>query len=815
MSALRRDNLSAGSPKDSDGELVDALSEAIKQRRGHKALGLVKLLRKHPAYGPAHFQLVARAYEIRLSEMHAAGQHKDAAGLLQMLSEQQPEVAALLSRRPALLLELEGGAGSLLARYGQDAALTDEIDAWIRTECRDPRPLARHPGLGETHPLKASALAVLKAWEEVDCGRVAEAYARLPDAIGRRSPFIAWRLFVQALKAAAAGSDKEACACLARIAEDSAVHPLAEMLGRILADEPPQTVRESALRARIVTPSLRGALQEIDRLLAADRLAEAQQSFEELLTQPIWSGRPQLLGELSARFMTAGNRLLDARAASFDLLLQSQDLLSRFRRMPQFTQSFVKCMYWNNTDTVEDWEKLMAASQPTPLLKALIYDRLAAIELLTDEPYEDGDDDSDAVCEDEDDQNYRRAVTHWRQSARCFPLRETYVHWHDEARCRKADAEEALEAWSRAFPEDEVPLLELTALYRAKRTPQKALAQFKRLESVASGRPEVEALRPLLRFDSAAGRLARGMVEAAEKDLAGVGPDIPEFARVVRATLRWVCALRSGGPTAERLEEWAGHPLWAFQTVTLLNRQWRMDVASETAEILKSMESQSRDEPARLVADYARLARLSDAVWSINRWFPCGPPIEAAFRSRAADAADLWTVTERLCTAEMLTVPSARDLCWRLTGNGLARRDMRTPEYLACRAMLYDPYLTPPEMRLHEDKAVKHMDECMSIALRLARSSGRLEAVQMVEAFSEAGRCCIDANQEARLTDAVCARVLEREAAICSCYDVPAALKRVVSQYDNISELIKRLNRKIGKSRRSRSTKNPSGPDAQ
>lgn len=808
MSALHHDNVSSRTPKDSDSELSDALSEAIKQRRGHKALGLVKLLRKHPAYGPAHFQLVARAYESRLSEMHAAGQHKDAAGLLQMLSEQQPEVAALLSRRPALLLELEGGAGSLLARYGQDAALTDEIDAWIRTECRDPRPLARHPGLGETHPLKASALAVLKAWEEVDCGRVAEAYARLPDAIGRRSPFIAWRLFVQALKAAAAGSDNEACACLARIAEDSAVRPLAEMLGRILADEPPQTVRESALRERIVAPSLRGVLQEIDRLLAAGRPTEAQQSFEALLSRPIWSGRPQLLGELSARFMAVCNRLFEVRVASSNSLLQAEEILGRLRRMPQFTQSFVKCMYWNNSDTGADWEKLMAASQPAPLLKALIFNRLAAIELLTDEEYEDEDDDTDEARA-----YYRRAEACWRQSARCFPLRETFVHWHDEARYRREDVEEVLEAWARAFPEDEVPLLELTAFYRAKRTPQKALAQFKRLESVASGRPEVEALRPLLRFDSAAGRLARGMYKAAEKDLDGVGPDVPEFARIVRATLRWICALRRGEPAAERRKEWADHPLWAFQTVTLLERHWRMDVAAETGEIWKPMDAQSRDDPARLVADYARLVRFSDAVWSASHWFPCGLAIETAFRSSAAEAADLWTITECLCEARTLTLLSVRAMCWCLTGNGLARHDMRTPEYLACRALLYDPYLAPPEEGLHVDKALKHMDECMAVAHRLAQASGRLEAVQAIEALAEDRRCVRDAKREARLTDAVCARVLEREAAICAWADVPAALKRVDSQREDFFTRVKQLSRKLHPPRKPRSSKASSGPD--
>jgi hypothetical protein len=782
MSAFPHTDLSAGAPKGPESELLAGLAEAIKQRRGHKALGLVKLLRKHPAYGPACFPLVARAYELRLSEMHAAAQHKDAAGLLQMLSEQQPGVAALLSRRPALLLELEGGAGSLLARYGQDMALTEEVDAWVRAECRDPRPLARHPGLAETHPLKAGALALLKAWEEVDGGRVAEAYARLPDAIGRRSPFIAWRLFVQALKAAAAGSDSEASACLARIAAESAVRPLADILGRVLADEPPQTVRERALRARIVAPSLRGALEETDRLLAAGRLTEAQHRFDDLLSRPLWSGRQQLCAELSARFITAATRLLEKRGPSFDGLQLAQDVFSRFRRLPYFPSSFVRCMYWNNADTAEDWENLMAAGQPTPLLKALIFDRLAAIELLTgadeEDGYADGDEDDDADGDEEAD--YSRAVACWRKSAALYPLRETYVHWHGEARRRGADVEEALEAWSRAFPEDEAPLLELTALYRAKRTPQKALSQFKRLENVARGRPEVEQLRPLLRLDSAAGRLARGMHDAAEKDLDGIGPDAPEFVRVVRATLRWICALRSGcASAAARREEWAGHPLWAFQTVTLLSRQWRMDVAAETAEAQRYMEAQSRAEPARLVADYARLVRHPDAVWSSNRWFPCGAPVEEAFRYRAADAAALWEITERFCCVSELTLLSVRAMAWCLTGNGLARRDLRTPEYLACRALLYDPYLAPPGVGLHIDKAVKHRDECMAVALRLAQASGRLEAVQKVEAFAEARRCARDAKQEAHLTDAACARVLERESVIGDWADVPAALKNV------------------------------------
>lgn len=786
----------AAGASDSLAQLLAELQTSVEQTRGHKALGLAKLLRKHPEYAPNHVPLVARAYEVRLAEMHASAQHKAAQELLQILGVQQPEVAALISDRPALLVELSGGPGRLLARYGQDEGLTEEIDTWIRRDCRDPCLLAHHPHLAETHPLKIAATAILNAWEEVEHGAIAGAYARLPDAVGRRSPFIAWRLFIQALQAAYTGRDTEAHACLDRIEADCAVRPLADILRRILACEPPHTTGERLLHAKIVAPSLHGSLSQIDRHLAAGQLTESRTLFDELVRQPIWAGQEQLFGEIVARYLLVITPLLDRMCAAHGSRKTAHEIYQSFGRIPRFQPSMAKFLYWDNADCAEDWEIVIQAVRPPPLAMAMIYDRLATIRLareaddLSDDAYDDefeirgADLDADAgAC--------RQAENLWQQSVQFHPLRETFFHWHAAVQRSEGDEEAALNAWILAFPEDVTPLLALTALYRANRTPQKALSMFKRLESVARGQPEVEALRPLLRLDSAAGRLARGMYAAAEKDLDEITPNAPEFIRVACATLRWICALRSGGDATASRAAWeaVGHPIWAFQTESVLASQWRMNVSAELAEADARVATQARAEPAQLVADFARLAALPDAVWSLNRRFPCGAVIAAACRDRTADSASLWNLMRGLFHPSHLSKSGACAIFWALTGNGLARRDERTPEYLAYRALLYDPLLMPPDERPDFDAASDRAEECLAVAQRQAHASRRMEAVQAVESLSH--HCHVPVNpkrREARLTDKTCTNLLDEEAAIGAWADVPARLKERAGHRHSIED---------------------------
>ncbi|MEI8243088.1 MAG: hypothetical protein WCI17_07465 [bacterium] len=783
--------------------MLAELQAAVEQQRGHKALGLAKLLRKHPAYGAKYAPCVARAYEVRLAEMHASAQHKPAQELLQMLAAQQPEVAAQISSRPALLVELGGGSAKLLARYGQDLALTEEIDTWIRRDCRDPRPLAQHPHLPEAHPLKVAAAAILQAWEEVESGASAGAYARLPEVVGRRSPFISWRLFIQSLQAAYAGRDAEVPAFLDRIADDSAVRPLAEVLRRILGGEPPRTSRERILHAKIIAPSLHGALAQMDQHLASGELAGSRQLLDELIRQSIWTGRNQLLGEIVARYLLAASPLIDQICTKHGTRKAAHEMFMSFRRIPQFTSSMAKFMHWNDTDCAGDWDLSIQFSKPTSLAMALIYDRLATIRLMRAERDPDDDefdDDLEMPRDEAAPHASREAAKLWQQSVQFFPLRETFVHWHASAQRNEGDVEFALEEWLRAFPEDVTPLLELTALCRANRTPQKALSAFKRLESVARGRPEVEALRPLLRLDSAAGRLARGLYAAAAKDLNEIALNVPEFIRVACVTLRWICAVRGGGEATARRVEWeaAGHPLWALQAVSVLAHQWRAEVSAELGEAEARVAALARAAPAQLVSDFAKLAALPDAVWSLKRRFPCGVVIVAACRDRTADAAAVWDLLQGLFKPHLLSQPGARALFWALTGNGLARRDARTPEYLAYRALLYDPLLMPLADKPDFNAVADRVDECLAVAHHLAHASGRMEAVQTVESLSHHCRMPVNRKrQEARLTDKFRARVIEQEIGIGAWADAPVQLREKEKSRHSREDFLSEFKRKL------------------
>jgi hypothetical protein len=156
----------------------------------------------------------------------------------------------------------------------------------------------------------------------------------------------------------------------------------------------------------------------------------------------------------------------------------------------------------------------------------------------------------------------------------------------------------------------------------------------------------------------------------------------------------------------------------------------------------------------------------------------------------------------------------ARALFWALTRNGLARRDARTPEYLAYRALLYDPLPMPPDEDPDFDATADRAVECLAVAQHLAHASGRMEAVQAVEATSHLCRFPINLKRlEARLTDKACASVIDREAAIGAWADVPARLKETTRPRRSIEDAFDMFRRRR-RTPRSRVSPPSTGPDA-
>ena len=193
---------------------------ALAEGRARKALGFLKEARK--AGIDLDGELIVDAYILRMEEMLERGQSKEATEMFENIVRPLAEWQKTISPAKRLETMLRLGLDDGWATYGDDSADTAAMDDVILTRINDPRTLAEHPGLSQNHPLKQQAVAVTKAWSLVDDGRSRDALEHLK-AIGRRSPFRGWRVFIQALIAHYDNDDAAVESLCNRIPAEAAV----------------------------------------------------------------------------------------------------------------------------------------------------------------------------------------------------------------------------------------------------------------------------------------------------------------------------------------------------------------------------------------------------------------------------------------------------------------------------------------------------------------------------------------------------------------------------------------------------------------
>jgi len=778
-------------------KIVTELEQAIVQRRGHKALGLAKLLRKHPAYSSEHHPLVARAYETRLAEMLAAGQTREAEELTRMLAETQPQIISGLSPETALRTEISGARGVvLLARYGTDAGLTAATDRLIIRECRNPRILAENPHLPENHPLKAEASSIMLAWRELEENKTGGGFKSMLASVGRRSPLVGWRLFVQALAAFYGRRDNEARACLEKIPDDSCVRRLAAALQRMLSGAAPEGGHERALHARIFGGSIRHYLAEIDALVEKRRFSDARRRMGELSVRPIWQGKTGLLKEITARLFVRIGALPDKdQWDDFDLPIP------RVKMNALEFESNVRAKFLRNMDVPRDWERLMQISQPPlgNLEKALVYNHMARIEIeIGKGPSMDNENIEHMPDFDLPDERevYELTREYWRKSAEQLPLRDVYGEWARQARIYSTgEAETVLRRWRSDFPDDERPLLELISISREKQDTGKTIEYFDALDRVARGRPDVEALRYFIRLDSAARHLAEGNAELASGELEAMPRPAPPFEEALRSTMAAISVPDSDASTADRLERVRAmrRPATALFTLSVLQRLCpRFDINAPLRAVLSAIEEQTRDSDL-MAANYLDLLRVKDAVWGTREYVFCNDPMLKAFKRTALPSAQLRNIIDGLAGCDRLFyAPLVRRMGWALTGNGIARNDPETYAFLAYRALLYAA-APAGENKIDLAYAYQRMLASLAAAYKLARKTGRTDAPHFVEVIADLTPVYDCYQQEAvRLSDKRTARIVAEESPIYAYEDLPSRFRAGSSNAPGFSAKFKR-----------------------
>lgn len=712
----------------STAELRRELEESLSLSRGRKALGLAKLLLKQPDFSPDDLPRVVRAYEIRLSEMLDAGQAREAASFYQTVISSHPRWEDLVSRSLLARMDFETGSASVLPGYGKVGEIADGVGEYIKTSLKDLSLVRDHSGLPAGHPLKREAASVIDAWREVEGEADTGAFSRMRRTVGRRSPFIDWRMLVTAIKAYYERDDRLCLDCLGRISPGSPPGKIAAALAGVIGDTAADNPAAGQLRSLLAGPSLHSELLEVDRLLEAGNYRPARSNFRKLYFSPLLAGKDGLRRELSAFF-------------GYKLALHDQDIPAFFANTPDQHRIVGLLACRTGFDDYSVWGQVMAMEKFSPPARALIYNRMA--ERIIGEIPEIGRmlavrRMGNKVPEMTRD-FLRDAADCWQDSVEIHPLPETYRQWyeHTSDTASAGEKEALLKRWARDFPEDREPLLKMVICCRERKAHTKALKLFAGLETRTGKDPEIDRLRRLLHIDKAVDLLKKDRLDEASSRLRDVGSPGDPFTAALVGVISWLLDLRRGGEDSIRAAAAAmlelKQPLSVRHILERLDSYYRLPALPEPPPDLR----RQAGDPEIAMENAGLLIGQDDPVWKINRVPLADREEAAAYLRTAADPSRLVDLLEFIFSEDPeLKYPESSLLAWPLTANGLRRKGRELPVFLTYRALLLAGcWEWIPRSRLGE--AEHRIELCLSAAHRLAVREGKASTIAFVKQACE------------------------------------------------------------------------------
>ncbi len=763
--------------------LLQDLQDFAGQGRVRRAFAIAGRLVGHPEFAPSHVEAVVRVHEQRFHEMLKSGHAKKAAEMIERAVAQHPDWRPAFDSNTLAHAAIIGGDPAILLSYPNDAATAATIDSLLCHNIRDLRPLARHPGLSDEHPLKAAAATVIDAWEEIEHdGRRGSAYERMTRTVNRRSPFIGWRLFVRALSAFYEGNDDIARECLQRCMSCGNVQSMAKLLISLIDGTPPASdIGRRVLRATAADDFVPD-LNIIDQYIDKNDFPEAGNAMRGLVRDPGLRRRPSLRIDIAALFLS---RCLDK--ADTPPIIASEALGSA----TLMEDAFLRLDMMDGNDDMRDWKDYLKRHRSLPPIdRAVICNRMASLAVNQD-PMTDvqsmlggrfDDFMSDAFIPDDPEDYLEESIAH-------YPLAKTFRLWHGYVRERdnpKA-TEKILTEWHRHFPEDETPLLLLVDSCRARNVYQKAMSFFSKVDALGKGRPEVEAIRHYLTIDNACRDFSKGRTPKACDLLDTIPDDADTFVLTIRATLRWIAERDTNLHEANVEEANAeqelvdlGQPL-ALLCLPYLLAERNIPFRFET--LPGRLQAQTEDADLML-QNLQYLVTVRDPIWN--------PSVVASGQLQLTDAIRNTNVDSRVLRDCLTGLVDFRGKItdvylaplWLLTAVGAARNDEYISTFLCYRAFLIrtSDRRTPPAVDAKGSVYGKRILDCLSAAYRTASKHGSIEDVRLVEIIAEQiGDFCCE-HRAASLKPRAIAKIVKREAKTLCAADLSHASLRLTSR---------------------------------
>ena len=744
--------------------------------RIRKAYGLARLLLRQPDLSSEHAEAVVRVYEQRLTDMFDRGHGREAAEVLRGLIEQRPGWEDLLCETTIIRAALDSRIPGPLLDYPASTRMAQAIDAFVRSDLRDIRKLAVHPGLPDEHPLKAPALAVVRAWEEVEkSGGRGASYEGMLRMVGRRSPLLGWRLFVQALASFYEGNDEVTRQFLQRVACCDGVRPMAEILTTLAEGGTPASSAGREIQRRAHGVNLRDELRHIDELIDERRWREAAATMETLMGRAEMRTRPGLRSDAGGLFL--------ARCFEVDEERDPPPTVMDWIRSPQDgLDHLMRAMFLEGEDEVQEWRDylLRGHSRLSSIEKALICNRMAELAQMGHAlgPF------SDAMFGDADDEDREEIDVapeeYWRRSVSLHPMAGTYRRWLEYVKFDARSAEKILEEWHRDFPDDITPLVGLVDSCRARNVYQKAMSFFRRLDELAGGQPAVEAVRYFLLADNAVRHIAKGRDLKARGLLDAIPDTASPFLIALRDTLRLAAAGHDPSEADQVKSRLAAlrQPL-SVRCIRhlLLSRGVSLPDGAALDEVGRQMEDADL-----VVGNLRMLAEVADPLWNPVPIASQQPELTAAVLRAEVDSSVLRDCLLGLLDLNKLDGNIAVAPLWALTARGIVRDDRYLSTFLAYRAFLLrcaDP-VARPFIPVEECAYYRRLAGCLTVGLKTAADRGSLEDVQLVELVADKIGVFDFRGQAESLSRTEVERVIAKEGKSTSPRDLPQPGKRRV-----------------------------------
>ena len=625
------------------------LADALSAGRVRKAFALAKDLLSLPNLTVDELALIAQATERKALQMHREGNANQIDVMAQSMIKRapllanmfRPEYRVFFLRKPPY------------AAYETDAAVREQLDAYVLHLLRDPAELTENKDISDQHPLKQNARLIMATWEKIEAGKAD--LDELNRSIGRRSPFVAWRLFLNALNAWYDGQKDLALDNLRRIPDDAALRSLATDLHIVINNET-TTLTADKIIAATKNNTLKKNLQDIENIILNDGAkARAQSLMGQTFTPELRQNSPVLYRNLLA--------LLIHQIAqhAYDQFKWS-DL---FPASEEHDRAYAITEIQRHVIAEDNWRSLLDKYAFTPQEKALIYDLLASGNSLRLQPESDfiGWQYAPRITKTQARKIYDHMAQLWENSVASYPLREAFQKWHTiaETILPPAQSDNILERWLKAFPDDEAAARKLLKSARKRHVYTKASSLLQRLQERFPQDPELNTDAAFLELEKALAAISKRDHTKARAILGDKPPAPGIFFAACHRTLRNACGDQQA-PAYPVID--------AFIHKRLADNKFRLPADNQTPpEVMSATD---------FFAETDAIFAVADPVWG-NAGLPELHLPQSLTGLDAIPCEKLWDFCTPFLENDHLYAYGSRQakFLWNLTQHALNRRDPR------------------------------------------------------------------------------------------------------------------------------------------